>query len=293
MNSSLPQGILPALVTPLKEDHSLDTAAFERLLEYMYSAGCHGVYLCGSTGEGLMLPTEMRRRIVEIAVRHTTGDRRVVVHIGARWMDESYELARHAEQAGAAALSCLRPYGTSFEEMVALYRGLAGATGLPFFAYYFPAEVGGPLNVGQLEQVCGLPGVAGLKYTDYDLYTLSLLVRQGKAVFNGRDEMLAAGLLMGACGGIGSIYNMTPAWFVEIYDHARAGRWAEARTVQDRINDLIRVLVSFPFLPALKRALAWQGLPCGPALPPRTPLTCEQERRLIAALEALPGLPHP
>lgn len=287
---SLAGGVFPALVTPLDADRALDTAALERLIEHVYRAGCHGLYLCGTTGEGVLLPAATRRRIVEIAVRNNPGGRRAIVHVGAWSVEESVELARHAEREGAAAVSCLRPHGTSFEEMLELYRGLAGSTALPFLAYHFPEQAGGPLSIGQLEQVCALPGVAGLKFTDYDLYSLSLLVRQGKVVFLGRDEVLAAGLLMGASGGIGSTYNLAPEWFVELYRHACAGSWGEARAVQDRINDLVRLLLSMPHLPALKRALAWRGLPCGDALPPRVPLTEAQERALLSALDGLPGL---
>lgn len=290
-NSSL-YGILPALVTPLKDDSSLDTPALEKLLEHLFRAGCHGVYLCGSTGEGMLLPAAMRRKIVEAARRNTPAGRHMIVHVGSWSVEESRHLAQHAEKHGAAAVSAIRPHGTSFPELLELVRSLAGATALPFFAYYFPEQSGGPLGIGQLERICALPGVAGLKFTDYDLYTLSLLARQGKVIFNGRDEVLLAGLLTGAAGGIGSIYNMVPGWFIELYDHARAGRWAEGRAVQDRINDLIRVLVSLPFLPALKCALGWQGLPCGPALSPRLRLTEAEERTLISALEALPGLPR-
>lgn len=291
MNKQL-HGILPALVTPLKEDGALNEDALEGLLARVYANGCHGVYLCGSTGEGLMLEAATRKRIVERVTRLSPAGKQIIVHVGAWSVSESYELARHAEQQGAAAISCLRPHGASFDELLALYAGLAQATKLPFLAYYFPAYTGGPLNVGQLERICALDGVAGLKYTDYDLYTLSLLSRQGKLVFHGRDEMLSAGLLMGACGGIGSIYNIVPRWFVDLWEHCQAGRWTEARAVQDRINDLIRVLVELPFMPALKRTLAWQGVNCGAALAPRQPLTAEQENTLITALEALPGLPR-
>jgi N-acetylneuraminate lyase len=290
MNPSL-YGILPAVVTPLKSDHTLNTAALEKLLAYLYENGCHGVYLCGSTGEGVLLPASTRRQIVEVAACNTPSGRQMIVHVGAWSPDESYELARHAEKHGAAAVSCIRPQNVSFNEMLELYRGLATATALPFLAYYFPSNPEEHLNIDQLEQVCALPGVVGLKYTDYDLFTLSLLIRQGKTVFYGRDEMLAAGLLMGAGGGIGSIYNVVPKWFVGLYDHARAGRWAEAKVLQDRINDLIRVLVALPFMSALKRALDWQGHDCGPAAAPRLPLTAAQEARLISALEALPELP--
>jgi N-acetylneuraminate lyase len=209
----------------------------------------------------------------------------VIVHVGAWSFAETRALAGHAEQAGAAAISSLPPAGASFPELLEHYRALAESTGLPFLAYYFPAAGGGPLSLEQLRQICALPGVAGLKFTDYDLFVLSLLIREGSIVLNGRDEVLSAGLLMGAYGGIGSIYNLVPDWFVDLYRHARAGRWAQARETQDRINDLIAVLLRFPFMPALKRALEWEGIACGAPLRPRIPLTGEQESQLRLALK--------
>jgi len=171
--------------------------------------------------------------------------------------------------------------------MLDFYRALAASADLPFFAYYFPAAGSESLSYDQLAEICALPGVTGLKFTDYNLYVLSLLARDGNIIFNGRDEVLAAGLLLGAHGGIGSVYNLVPGWFVELYAHARASRWAEARAIQDRINDLIRILLRFPFLPALKRILGWDDIECGPVVRLRSGLTPDQEAELRSALEPL------
>jgi len=81
------------------------------------------------------------------------------------------------------------------------------------------------------------------------------LARPGRCIFNGRDEVLAAGLLMGAGGGIGTFYNLLPELFVEIYDAAIAGRWDAARTAQGRVNTLIRITLDFPLFPAVKQML--------------------------------------
>lgn len=283
-------GILPALITPLHADRTLNTKALEKLLERVYGAGVDGVYLCGSTGEGMLLGEAARRVILEIAMRNSPVGKHVVVHVGAWCFEESHSLARHAESVGASAISALPPAGASFAELLEHYRALASATSLPFLAYYFPAAMGGSLTLPQLEQICALPGVVGLKFTDYDLFTLSLLVRAGNVMFNGRDEVLAGGLLLGSSGGIGSIYNIAPDLFVELARHARADRWTEARRIQDRINDLIRVLLRFPFMPALKQAMTWEGIESGPALRPRMALSRDQETDLRESLRPLLAL---
>jgi len=286
MNTQL-AGILPALVTPLLPDGGVNIAALEKLLERVYTAGVDGVYLCGSTGEGTLLEAAERRRIVEAAVRNSPRGKQVIVHVGAWSLDVAECLARHAESVHASAVSSIRPAGVNYADMLAWYRTLGSASSLPLLAYYFPDSTGERLNVDQLTEICQLPGVAGLKYTDYDLYTLSLLVRAGYPVFNGRDEVLAAGLLMGACGGIGSIYNLVPELFVEVRNLTAAGDWKAARAVQDRINDLIRALLRFPFLPSLKQILTWEGIDCGDVVRPRAGLTPSQQSELRASLAPL------
>lgn len=102
-------GILPALVTPLAEDKSLLPRPFEALLERVYTAGCHGVYVCGNTGEGLALPAATRRQAAEIACRNAPAGVLTVVHVGANDPAEALALAGHATECGASAVSSLPP----------------------------------------------------------------------------------------------------------------------------------------------------------------------------------------
>jgi len=198
-------------------------------------------------------------------------------------------LARHAAKAGAAAVSSLPPFGVyGFAEIKEYYRAIADASDVPLLVYYFTPLAGGITHIDQLLELCSVPNVAGLKFTDSDMYKLSELVRSGAVVFNGSDEMLSAGLLRGAHGGIGSIYNLVPEMFVELYDLAVAGKWAEASALQDRINDLIRVILRYPVNPAVKTLLRWGGIDCGPCLKPRRDLTADELLDLRTRISATP-----
>ncbi|MFN3323982.1 MAG: dihydrodipicolinate synthase family protein [Bryobacteraceae bacterium] len=278
-------GVVPAIVTPLDADGNLNTESFERLLERLYVLGSHGVYVCGQTGEGLQLPAAVRERATEIAVANTPPGRSVIAHIGAAAAVDAVRLARHASKAGAHAISSLPPGSAySFREVRSYYEAIAAASSVPVLVYYFPEFSGAIRTLDEVFDLCAIPGVVGLKFTDFDLYRLSLIQRAGHTIFNGRDEVFAAGLLMGAHGGIGSFYNLTPELFVSVYDHARAGRWAEARAVQDRINDLIRTVLAFPMLAAIKRLLTLSGIDCGSPVAPRRALTPEEDSALCAAV---------
>lgn len=180
----------------------------------------------------------------------------------------------------------------SFAEVRTYYETLAAASSVPLLVYYFPEFSGAIRSAEQVLELCAIPNIAGLKFTDFDLYRMSVIQRAGYTIFNGRDEVLAAGLLMGAHGGIGSFYNLVPELFVAVYEHTQAGRWAEARHVQDRINDLIRLVLRFPALGAIKRMLTWSGIDCGVPVPPRRPLTTAEEsdlRRLFTDWEEEPN----
>jgi N-acetylneuraminate lyase len=181
-------------------------------------------------------------------------------------VDDAIGLARHAASAGAHAVSSLPPL-KSFPQVLEYYNRLAQESTLPLIVYYFPEACPRVFErPEELEQVCQLPNVSAVKFTDYNLFRLSLLRKAGTAVFNGRDEVLAAGLLMGADGGIGSTYNLAPDLFVKLYRCTQRGDWAQARQIQAAISSFIAVLIRYPFLPALKAVLGQWGFACGPAL---------------------------
>jgi N-acetylneuraminate lyase len=281
-------GILPAIVTPLDQHGALNVKSFELLLERFYAAGCHGVYVCGQTGEGLQLSPDVRERALEAAVANTPSGRTVIAHIGAASTSDAVRLARHASKTGAHGISSLPPASTyTFAEVRHYYEALAASAPVPLLVYYFPEVSNSIRTLDEVLDLCSIPNVAGLKFTDFDLYRLSLIQRAGHNILNGRDEVLAAGLLMGAHGGIGSFYNLAPELFVEVYRLSQEGRWREARAVQDRINDLIRVVLRFPMLAAIKQLLTWSGIECGLPVEPRRALRADEASALRAAVDNL------
>lgn len=267
-------GVLPAIVTPVDEEGDFATEVFERLLADVYQAGVHGVYVGGQTGEGPAQSISMRQQVAEAAVRCSPRGKTVIIHVGGARFPETIELARHAERIGASAVSGLPPTGSyNFQELHYYYQQLAGACGLPFLVYYFLELCPAVKTLDQILELCEIPNVVGLKFTDFDLSKLHHVAQAGKVIFNGRDEVLAAGLLMGADGGIGSFYNLIPRLFLNIYACARAGQWEEARRVQGRVNELIRITSHFPVFSAIKTMLKWRGFDCGHCLAPRENLT--------------------
>ncbi|MBO0800212.1 MAG: dihydrodipicolinate synthase family protein, partial [Blastocatellia bacterium] len=252
------------MVTPFAADGRFDERSFEKLLAFLYGAGVHGVYLCGSTGEGMLQQVEQRKRVTEAAVRNSPEGKKVIVHVGASTTAEALELARHAAVTGAHLISSLPPIGGnySFAEIRSYYQRLAANSELPLLVYYFPELAPAVKTADQILELAALENVVGLKFTEYDLYTMLRLKQSGATIFYGRDEMLAAGLLFGADGGIGSFYNLIPGLFLQLWELARTGCWDEMREFQQTINDFITITLRYPLFPALKAMLGWTGIDC-------------------------------
>jgi N-acetylneuraminate lyase len=288
MNASkqLFQGILPAVVTPFDENETFAERPYEALLARVFDAGSHGIYVCGQTGEGLLQTVEGRKRVAEASVCLTPPGKQVIVHVGAHRTADAIELARHASGLGVTAVSSLPPLGPySFAEVRAYYQAIAAAAEVPVLVYYFPDLFPSVRDTEQILDLLTIPNVAGLKFTDFDLYRMRIVKQTGAVLFNGRDEVLAAGLMMGAGGGIGTFYNIMPEWFVDVYERSLRQDWAGAREVQDRINAVIRVVLRFPLFPAIKEVLRCMGIDCGPCIRPRqgllTPAQSDELRRAI------------
>jgi N-acetylneuraminate lyase len=214
----------------------------------------------------------------------------VIVHIGATATRDALELARDAERAGADAIASLPPFTArpTPGEVFEYNRRLAAATALPYFVYYFPALTG---NV-DIDALCAIRGVAGLKFTDMNLYELGQIVEHapaGFSVLNGHDQVLLPSLIMKAHGGVGSFYNIAAPQFVALYRAFRAGDLAAAQRHQSTINQLVRIVKRYRLVPALRVILELQGLSAGVARGPSIGLSDSERRMLKSDLEKAPA----
>lgn len=257
-------GMYAAMLTPLTSKGELNPETARKLFLHLLSFDLQGVYIAGTTGEGMRLPLQTRRALVETLMECCPQDKKVLVHVGTPSIKDALALAEHAARKGAHAVSSLPPAGDA-AAVLAYYVELARNSPLPLIIYYFPKVAPHAFqNPQDLLDLCNLPNVAGVKFTDFNLYLLNQLVRRGKLVFNGYDEALAPGLLIGAQGGIGTTYNLLGPVFVDIYRAAQQGDWEAARSLQFAVNATLDILFRYPFFPAVREAVRQLGFDCGP-----------------------------
>ncbi len=284
-------GILPALVSPVSEDGEVLVGETERLVKWQMSEGVNGFYICGSTGEGLLLKKETRKKLLEVVLDAVQGKVPVITHVGAIDLPTTLELAVHAREAGAAAVSSIPPiyfqYGE--REVIEYYKQVAAAAEIPLVMYGV-GLANTKLTVSLVEELMKVENIIGIKWTYPDYYSMGLLknINGGNInVINGPDEMLICGLAIGADAGIGTTYNVMPGLFVKLYDAYRNGRVGEAKTLQQTINRVITVLIQYHAIASTKELLCHMGFEVGQCTKPLRRLTAEEREAFLAEVSGI------
>lgn len=290
------RGLIAATYTPFTAEMAVDPAAVTPMVDRLIAEGVSGLYVCGSTGEGVSLSTPERKQVLEAHVKAAAGRVPVVAQVGHNSLAEACDLADHAERAGAAAVSALPPTyfkPGSVEMLVECCRQVAAAApAVPFYYYHIPALTGVNLPMPAFLQQAGeaIPTFAGLKYTAATLHEYQECVALDGGRFDvlyGFDELLLPALAVGARGAVGSTYNISAPLYLQLMAAFEAGDLEAARECQFRAIEMINVIARCPFHPAMKVVLGWLGTPCGDCRPPLPGLTVAQCDELRAGLESL------
>lgn len=265
-------GIYPALLTPFKDDNTVNVEALEALVEYNINKGVTGFYVCGSTGEAFLLTEEERMQIYEIVAKKTAGRAKLLAHVGSISTDQAIRFAKKAKELGYDAVSAVAPfyYGFTFQEIKKYYSDITKESNMPMIMYNIPGMSGVKLSVDQICEILSLDGVIGVKFTSSEYFALEQIKTRmpDKLVFNGFDEMLLCGLSMGADGGIGSTYNYMAEKFISIYKLFKQNKMAEALEIQREANRIIKILIEVGGMQMNKLVLCQLGFDFGKARAP-------------------------
>ena len=208
------QGLWPAMLTPLNSAGQPALGEAEKLVELFVQQKLDGIYLLGSTGQGPLLSVTERQGVTECVVKAAAGRIPVMVHVGAVSTEDSVTLARHAARAGADSISSVGPiyYRASADGVFEHYRQIGAAGELPFFVYHLSIVNTLALSGREyVDRLLGIPNVAGMKFTERDLYQFGLICAYAgdrMRLFSGADELLCQSAMSGAHGAIGTFYNV-------------------------------------------------------------------------------------
>jgi len=293
------KGLIAAPFTPMNQDFSINLHAIEKLAQYYHEQPLAGIFINGTTGEGMSLSVEERIELANQWIKYAKDDFKIIVHVGHTCLNDCRILASHAQEIRADAISTM---ATSFfkwakvDDLVEFCSQIAvQVPDLPFYYYHMPSMTGAHFKmINFLEVACDwIPNLAGIKFTHENLMDYRNCLNFQNNRFDmlfGRDEILLAGLSLGASGAVGSTYNYASPLYTKLMRAFEAGDVATARRLQDISIELITAFASTNCseIAANKYVMQYySGIDLGPARLPLTNLTDIQKKNLRFELDKI------
>ena len=294
-------GIIPPLVTPLKNNETLDAESLERLIEHLIAGGVHGLFILGTTGEEQSLSYAMRKEMIVQSAHINHGRLPLLVCVSDTSIVESIRLAQVAADHGADGVVSAPPYyfATGQPELAQFYEELVPQLPLPVFLYNMPSHVKVNFAPDTVHRIAQLPQVVGFKDSSANaVYFQSVLYkmreRQDFAMLVGPEEMTGESVLLGAHGGINGGANMFPELYVALYDAACAADVQRVRQLQQLVMQISSSIYTVgkhgsSYLKGLKCALSLLGIIDDDFVAsPFYKFNAPEQQKIKEALNALP-----
>ena len=207
------KGLWPAMFTPVKGNGEPAVDQLEKLTALFISQELDGLYILGSTGQGVLFTEEQRKTVTKVVSEVTKGRIPVIVQVGSLTTDESVRLAKHAEKCGVDGISSVGPiyFSGTAETALEHYSRIARSTNLPFFPYQLGERLIPGDTISFVKKLLEIPNVAGMKLTTNQLLEISAVYNYAGdrlKLFSGSDELFCHASLCGTVGAIGSFYNL-------------------------------------------------------------------------------------
>jgi 4-hydroxy-tetrahydrodipicolinate synthase len=258
------RGAIPALVTPFRNGE-VDKDAFRKLIETQIEGGVSAVVPVGTTGETSTLGHDEHKRVVDLCIEIVGGRVKVIAGAGANATAEAVDLVRHAKTAGADAALVVTPYYNrpSQEGMYRHYAAINDAVELPVFIYNVPSRTGVDISNETVARLAKLPNIVGIKDATGDLVRASMMkieTPEDFVMLSGDDPTALGYIAHGGHGCISVTSNVAPKPYCQLIELSLAGKFAEARAIQDKLIRLHKVLFADASPSPTKYALSLLGV---------------------------------
>ena len=247
MNTTKYEGIIPAFYACYNAEGKIDPEAARTLTRWFIDKGVKGLYVGGSSGECIYQSKEERKTVLENVMAEAKGKLTIIAHVACNNTADSQELAAHAESLGVDAIASIPPiYFHLPPYAIAKYwNDISGAApNTDFIIYNIPQLAGVALSVPLLKEMLKNPRCIGVKNSSMPTQDIQMWRNEGAIVFNGPDEQLISGLVMGAAGGIGGTYGAMPELYIKLFQCVKSGDLAAALDIQDDCCRIISKLCS-------------------------------------------------
>ncbi len=284
------EGSFVALVTPFKDDESLDEAKLKELIEFQIDGGTHGIVPCGTTGESPSLSEEEHDRMIELTVETVNGRVPIIAGTGSNSTMRTLRATEHAKAAGADAALIVTPYYNKPNQqgLYAHYMKVADSVDIPIIIYNVPGRCGTDILSDTVARLAEHPNIVGLKEATGELKRASEVVSMCPddfVVLSGDDINTLPILSVGGKGVISVVANVNPGDIAETCNAFKAGNIELARKLHYKTMQLaVDLFIETNPIPA-KTALMLMGKLNGKLRLPLAPLTPANQETLRQTLK--------
>ncbi|MGE4522235.1 MAG: 4-hydroxy-tetrahydrodipicolinate synthase [Acetobacter sp.] len=291
MSDTFFSGSITALITPMNRDGSLDFPSFENLVDWQIREGTSALCAVGTTGESPTLSHTEHHAVVERAIKVAAGRVPVIAGAGSNSTAEATDLARHAQNAGAAAVLVVAPYYNkpTQEGLYRHFMTIADAISIPVILYNIPGRSVVDISVETMARLARHANIIGVKDATANLLRPLQLRHALDRPFNqlsGEDGTAVAFLASGGDGCISVTSNVAPALCANVQSAWKEGRVQDAMAIQDRLLPLHDAMFCESNPAPVKYAASLLGLAGETCRLPLAPLTEPSREKVRAALVA-------
>jgi 4-hydroxy-tetrahydrodipicolinate synthase len=286
------RGCGTALVTPFKDDLSIDEEALGQFVEFQVSEGIDFLVPCGTTGESVTLSYEEQRRVVELVLKAAAGRVPVIAGAGGNNTAHVLELARQYERLGVDGLLSVAPYYNkpTQEGLYQHFRAIAEATRLPIIVYNVPSRTSVNILPDTITRLAEIENIIGVKEASGDISQIGEIttrVSEDFKLFSGDDSLTLPVMALGGAGIISVASNEAPRRMSALARACSEGEWREARELNRELYPLMRANFIETSPGPVKAALAMMGKIREVYRLPMVPVTTETKSKLRRVLTDL------
>ncbi|GAB6086909.1 4-hydroxy-tetrahydrodipicolinate synthase [Alkaliphilus crotonatoxidans] len=286
------EGIIPAVVTPMFEDGSINEQELRNQINRQIRAGASGIFCLGTNGEAYILNKDEKLRVLEIFVEEAGGRVPIYGGTGCVGTKDTIELSKEAQKIGVDALSIISPYfaAISQEEIFEHYSAVAQSTDLPIILYNIPARTGNQIEYKTVEKLVKKhTNIVGIKDSSGSFDNILRYIETTDAstfsVLSGNDSLILWTLMAGGKGGVTAVANVLPEIMVSIYQRWKNGDIEKARAAQDSIRPIRDCFQYGNPNSIIKAATNLIGQPVGPCRRPFGIISPQAREAIIKTID--------
>ncbi|MEO7224112.1 MAG: dihydrodipicolinate synthase family protein [Devosia sp.] len=285
--TSIFHGVIPALMTEMKEDGAIDHEATSRHIESCIAAGCNGFVMLGTLGENSSLSVDEKEAVVRNAVATVNGRTPIIAGVAEYTTDLAIASAQRMQTAGAVGLMALPTmvYQQDAREGEHHFRTLARAVDLPIMIYNNRPAYKLDLLPESFAALADEENIVAVKESSHDSRRITDMINLLGDRFQivcGVDDLMLENVLFGAVGWVSGLTNTFPRESVEMYRLATSGKTAEALELYRWFMPLLHLDVAVKLVQYIKLANQIVGEGKEWVRPPRLPLVGEERKRVEA-----------